>query len=568
MSPGAVLQLQRQAGNAAVAGLIVQRCAEGEVPAEGCTDCGQGPAVQRLAGGSVNARDPTRPVQRADAGRPMLRAGSRGPAVQELQTRLNGAGAALTADGIFGRRTGGAVRALQGTAGLATDGIVGPRTWAAIDSGVRLPARGGTGPSRGYAALIEQIRIAISSLRGAQPPAAGPRTAMGATSVRDVQREDDEDESWWDQASEAAGSAWDTTTDAAGSAWDATTEAAEGAWDAASESVEDAWDWAGETAGDVGEWASDTAGDAADWASEAAGDVADWASEAASDVGDWVGDAGNAISDAAEAAWNGITETVSAIADEVGAIPDWVRREFADEIAALERIISNLGGGLRLTDDELAALGAEIGHVLAGIDPTAANAAEGGSACTKPDQAVSFATSSFAVDFLGLADLNSKVVGKLNVAGHVDLAAMPSFKVTCWDGTGSSRTVGAAKVTAKGTATFPVPKEPDETKWKTQSADPAREKTGIRDYFNIVQGHESSHVSIYTTAFNGAADQLVGLTESAAKTKFDSIVCESFKSQDSLDNVEGCVVVSNGKDASKAPAADCGLTPNAADSCP
>jgi hypothetical protein len=26
--------------------------------------------------------------------------------------------------------------------------------------------------------------------------------------------------------------------------------------------------------------------------------------------------------------------------------------------------------------------------------------------------------------------------------------------------------------------------------------------------------------------------------------------------------------VSNGKDASKAPAADCGFTPNAADSCP
>jgi V8-like Glu-specific endopeptidase len=72
--------------------------------------------------------------------RPMLRRGSRGPAVVDLQTRLNlwiartpGVGLApLVVDGIFGSRTDAAVRAFQRAMGLQVDGIVGPRTWAAL----------------------------------------------------------------------------------------------------------------------------------------------------------------------------------------------------------------------------------------------------------------------------------------------------------------------------------------------------------------------------------------------------------------------------------------------------
>ena len=70
--------------------------------------------------------------------RPTLRRGSTGPAVVELQRRLNGwiatsrAVPRLAQDGIFGPRTDAAVRAYQRARGLAVDGIVGPRTWAAL----------------------------------------------------------------------------------------------------------------------------------------------------------------------------------------------------------------------------------------------------------------------------------------------------------------------------------------------------------------------------------------------------------------------------------------------------
>lgn len=78
-------------------------------------------------------------------GRPVLRRGSRGPAVMDLQTRLNAwmaqgtppRGAPLAVDGVFGPLTDGAVRRFQAEAFPGqpneVDGIVGPRTWAALD---------------------------------------------------------------------------------------------------------------------------------------------------------------------------------------------------------------------------------------------------------------------------------------------------------------------------------------------------------------------------------------------------------------------------------------------------
>jgi peptidoglycan/xylan/chitin deacetylase (PgdA/CDA1 family) len=72
--------------------------------------------------------------------RPTLRYGASGAAVQELQRRLNRwmtvsrpAGLApLVVDGIFGPRTGAAVRAYQRAHRLAVDGIVGPHTWRSL----------------------------------------------------------------------------------------------------------------------------------------------------------------------------------------------------------------------------------------------------------------------------------------------------------------------------------------------------------------------------------------------------------------------------------------------------
>lgn len=57
----------------------------------------------------------------------MLEIGSRGSAVVDLQRRLG-----ITADGIFGPQTRGAVEAFQRAHGLEVDGIVGPITGAAL----------------------------------------------------------------------------------------------------------------------------------------------------------------------------------------------------------------------------------------------------------------------------------------------------------------------------------------------------------------------------------------------------------------------------------------------------
>ena len=67
----------------------------------------------------------------------LIRYGSRGSAVQELQYRLNQwlrrtSRPILAVDGIFGSRVESAVRAFQSMAGLAVDGIVGPHTLNAL----------------------------------------------------------------------------------------------------------------------------------------------------------------------------------------------------------------------------------------------------------------------------------------------------------------------------------------------------------------------------------------------------------------------------------------------------
>ena len=64
-----------------------------------------------------------------------LRWGSRGGAVQELQSALNDHGAGLAVDGVFGPRTHSAVKSYQSSQGLQVDGVVGPKTRAALNGG-------------------------------------------------------------------------------------------------------------------------------------------------------------------------------------------------------------------------------------------------------------------------------------------------------------------------------------------------------------------------------------------------------------------------------------------------
>lgn len=82
------------------------------------------------------------PATTASAAHPVLRLGSRGAAVKELQTKLAGAGYWLGAwDGSFGALTLHAVHALQKYHGLPRDGVCGPATWARVDLKVRPRSR-------------------------------------------------------------------------------------------------------------------------------------------------------------------------------------------------------------------------------------------------------------------------------------------------------------------------------------------------------------------------------------------------------------------------------------------
>lgn len=80
-------------------------------------DCGERPELLPLL--SLPVRTLARPV---------LRRGSRGEAVRELQLLLGG----VVVDGDFGPATERVVEAYQRRSGLVADGVVGPATWAAL----------------------------------------------------------------------------------------------------------------------------------------------------------------------------------------------------------------------------------------------------------------------------------------------------------------------------------------------------------------------------------------------------------------------------------------------------
>jgi peptidoglycan hydrolase-like protein with peptidoglycan-binding domain len=108
-----LLGLQRDAGNAAVARLVGQR----QVALADLASAAPAPGATTTA-------------------HPVLRRGSTGDSVRELQTKLNAAGATppLKVDGIFGPLTEGAVKAFQSGQSLSDDGVAGSQTWKALDT--------------------------------------------------------------------------------------------------------------------------------------------------------------------------------------------------------------------------------------------------------------------------------------------------------------------------------------------------------------------------------------------------------------------------------------------------
>jgi peptidoglycan hydrolase-like protein with peptidoglycan-binding domain len=114
-----LLRLQAHAGNNAVSELLekpdaltVQRLGVGLLPA-GVIAAGPAAAVAAIAP-------------------PKLKLGSKGPAVKDVQEKLNATGAALIVDSIFGGQTKTAVMAFQSDQGLKATGVVDAATHVAL----------------------------------------------------------------------------------------------------------------------------------------------------------------------------------------------------------------------------------------------------------------------------------------------------------------------------------------------------------------------------------------------------------------------------------------------------
>ncbi len=163
----ALAQLQRLAGNTA-AQVFIQRLVEDEAAPYGATEREAAgielpPPVGGAAAGPASSESGSpgsaAPAAGAPPARRMLRRGSRGADVTDLQSRLNAAGAAdpaLNPDGVFGRLTQAATREYQSTHDLAPDGVVGPLTWASLDPGGG-GGGGGGGGSDGPVPVVDPL---------------------------------------------------------------------------------------------------------------------------------------------------------------------------------------------------------------------------------------------------------------------------------------------------------------------------------------------------------------------------------------------------------------------------
>lgn len=100
----------------------------------------------------------------------LLKRGSKGAAVRNLQSLLNQAGAkpALLVDGDFGPATDRAVRAFQQAAGLVVDGIAGSQTMTALKRSVEPVKTGRAEPDK--SAMAQVISFHPSANDNAAPP--------------------------------------------------------------------------------------------------------------------------------------------------------------------------------------------------------------------------------------------------------------------------------------------------------------------------------------------------------------------------------------------------------------
>jgi peptidoglycan hydrolase-like protein with peptidoglycan-binding domain len=108
-------------------------------------------AAQQAVADAGASGGKTQTAQTASSSNGMLRKGSRGPEIEQLQRDLGMTGDKI--DGIFGPATERAVRTFQQNSGIKVDGIVGPETRKRIAqyaaSGEEEPAAGASQPAAG-----------------------------------------------------------------------------------------------------------------------------------------------------------------------------------------------------------------------------------------------------------------------------------------------------------------------------------------------------------------------------------------------------------------------------------
>ena len=126
----------RGLGGAAVLGTVVLGTAFTGASAQAAPAAPSAPAAPATAAPATADAAPSVAPSAALNSTQKLRWGSRGGAVQELQSALNANGAGLAVDGVFGKRTHAAVKDYQSSKGLLVDGVVGPNTRAALNGGV------------------------------------------------------------------------------------------------------------------------------------------------------------------------------------------------------------------------------------------------------------------------------------------------------------------------------------------------------------------------------------------------------------------------------------------------
>lgn len=107
----------------------------------------------------------------------LLKEGSRGAEVKELQKRLSAAGINVPTNGVFDARTARAVRSYQQANGLMVDGIVGQQTWGSF-FGQRLPP--GSAMLRGAASSGGSSSGSSSSNGSPSVSESGSRPSRGA----------------------------------------------------------------------------------------------------------------------------------------------------------------------------------------------------------------------------------------------------------------------------------------------------------------------------------------------------------------------------------------------------